>query len=256
MILVIDIGNTHTVIGGYEGEKLMFISRISTNAKKTVDEHASKLQAVLALHGVTDKDVTGGIISSVVPPLTGCIKESIELVFGVTPLVVGPGIKTGLNLLVDNPASVGADLICACVGAKEHYSFPSVIIDMGTATKMMILDQSGAFIGVTIAPGVDISLKALTGGTAQLPQIDLSAPPVLMGKNTMECMRSGVIFGNASMLDGMIDRFEKEMGTTLTLVATGGLSNRIIPHCNHKITIDDSLVLEGLRLLYIKNTAN
>ncbi len=253
MILVVDIGNTHIVMGAYEGETLRFVSRISTNARKTRDEYASKLQAVLALHGVNANDVVGGIISSVVPPLNGIIKDAIRLVYGFEPLVVGPGIKTGLNLIVDNPVTVGADLICACVGAKEKYPVPSVIIDMGTATKLMILDENGAFIGVTIAPGVEIALKALSGGTAQLPQIDLDAPAVLMGKNTIECMRSGVIFGNASMIDGMIDRFEKELGTKLTKVATGGLSKVIIPHCNHKITLDEHIVLEGLRIIYNKN---
>ncbi len=253
MILVVDIGNTHIVMGAYEGKKLRFVSRISTNARKTCDEYASKLQAVLALHGVSATDIHGGIISSVVPPLNGIIKEAIRLVYGFEPLVVGPGIKTGLNLIVDNPVTVGADLICACVGAKEKYTYPSVIIDMGTATKLMILDENGSFIGVTIAPGVEIALKALSGGTAQLPQIDLDAPAVLMGKNTIECMRSGVIFGNASMIDGMIDRFEKELGATLTKVATGGLSKVIIPHCNHEITMDENIILEGLRIMYNKN---
>jgi len=253
VILVVDIGNTHIVMGAYEGETLRFVSRISTNARKTRDEYASKLQAVLALHGVNANDVHGGIISSVVPPLNGIIKDAIRLVYGFEPLVVGPGIKTGLNLIVDNPVTVGADLICACVGAKEKYPVPAVVIDMGTATKLMILDENGAFIGVTIAPGVEIALKALSGGTAQLPQIDLDAPAVLMGKNTIECMRSGVIFGNASMIDGMIDRFEAELGTKLTRVATGGLSKVIIPHCNHEITMDENIVLEGLRIIYNKN---
>ena len=256
MILAIDIGNTNIVIGGFSGDVLEFVARINTDPQKTEDEYAGTIKSVLSIHNVDKSNVKGAIISSVVPPLNTVMKKAIDFIYGIEPLMVSPGIKTGIKIQCDSPQSVGADLICACVAAHHIYGSPSLIIDMGTATKMMILDQSGAFIGVTIAPGVDISLKALTGGTAQLPQIDLSAPPVLMGKNTMECMRSGVIFGNASMLDGMIDRFEKEMGTTLTLVATGGLSNRIIPHCNHKITIDDSLVLEGLRLLYIKNTAN
>ncbi|MDP4118956.1 MAG: type III pantothenate kinase [Bacillota bacterium] len=253
MLLAVDIGNTHIVLGGFEGEKLRFVSRISTNAHKTSDEYASKLQAVLELHGATEEAITGAIISSVVPPLTSIMKDAISLVYNVDSFIVGPGIKTGLNLLVDNPAAVGSDLICACVGTKEFYSYPSVIIDMGTATKMMILDKNGAFIGVTISPGAEIAIKALAGGTAQLPQIDLTAPAVLLGKNTIECMRSGVIFGNACMVDGMIDRLEAELGTPLDKIATGGLSNVIIPHCTHDIIMDDNLVLKGLRVIYLKN---
>ncbi len=253
MIIVADIGNTHIVVGGYEGENLRFISRISTDAHKTVDEYAVKLRAILELHGTSKKDIRGAAISSVVPPLTSTFKEAIKLVCGVDALVVGPGIKTGLNLIVDNPVTVGADLICACVGAKEHYSYPSVIVDMGTATKLMILDEKGAFIGVSIAPGAALGLKALTGGTAQLPQIDLNAPAVLLGKNTIECMRSGVVFGHAAMVDGLIDRMEEELGVTFEKIATGGLSQVIIPHCHHEITIDQNLVLEGIRLIYVKN---
>ena len=253
MILVVDIGNTHIVLGAYEEEKLCFVTRIATNSNKTADEYASKIQAILALHGADRRRVEGGIISSVVPPLNSIMKEAMHLAYGIEPLIVEPGIKTGLNLVVDNPVTVGADLICACVGAKEHYSYPSVIIDMGTATKLMILDKNGSFIGVTIAPGVELALKALSGGTAQLPHIDLDTPAVLLGKNTIECMRSGVVFGNASMIDGMIDRLEKELGTTLTKVATGGLSKVIIPHCNHEITMDENIILEGLRIIYNKN---
>ena len=254
MILVVDIGNTHIVIGGYEREHLSFVSRISTNARKTVDEYASKLQSVLMIHGAREETIEGAIISSVVPPLTGIIKRAISMVYNVSPLVVDPGIKTGLNLRVDNPATVGADLICACVGAKAHYPCPLVVIDMGTATKLMILDETGTFIGVTIAPGVEISLKALASDTAQLPQIDLTAPPVLLGKNTAECMRSGVVFGNACMIDGMLTRMEEELKTPLTKIATGGLSGIIIPHCKQAIHMDPNIILEGLRLLYEKNT--
>ena len=253
MILVVDVGNTHTVVGVYKGEKLEFVTRISTNARKTAEEYAVKLKAVLSLYGADTNKIEGGIISSVVPPLNGALKEAIKLIYGFEPMIVGPGIKTGLNLIVDNPATVGADLICACVGAKEKYSTPAIVIDMGTATKLMILNEDGAFIGVTIAPGVELALKALSGGTAQLPQIDLDVPPVLMGKNTIECMRSGVIFGNASMIDGMIDRFNEELGRELTLIATGGLSKVIIPHCKHTITMDENIVLDGLRIIYNKN---
>lgn len=253
MLLVVDIGNTHIVLGGYDGDELKFVSRISTNMRKTVDEYASKLRSVLTLHGASSQTIDGCIISSVVPPISATMKEAIKLVYEVDPIIVSPGIKTGLNLYVDNPASVGADLICASVGAKARYKMPAAIIDMGTATKIIILDESGTFIGVTISPGVEIGLKALSGGTAQLPQIDLSEKPVLIGKNTIECMRSGVVFGSAAMIDGMIDRFEAELGVSLTKIATGGLAGVIIPNCKHKIEINPSLVLEGLKIIYEKN---
>ena len=167
--------------------------------------------------------------------------------------MVGPGIKTGINIKCDNPATVGADLICACVAAHHIYGSPSLIIDMGTATKMMVMDKSGAFIGVSIIPGVKIALEALSGGTAQLPQISLEAPPSVLGKNTVDCMRSGVVFGNASMLDGMIDRFCEEMGEELPVYATGGLASTIVCHCKHEIKFDDNLLLRGLNILYQKN---
>ncbi len=167
--------------------------------------------------------------------------------------MVAPGIKTGIQIICDNPATVGADLICACVAADSLYGSPSLIVDMGTATKIMVMDQNSAFIGVSIIPGVSIALKALASGTAQLPQISLEAPKSVIGKNTADCMRSGAVFGNASMIDGMIDRFCQEMGQELPVIATGGFSGTIIPHCRHQITVDENLVLKGLYILYQKN---
>jgi type III pantothenate kinase len=197
--------------------------------------------------------VRGAIISSVVPPLNSVLKKAIHFIYDVDPLLVGPGIKTGLKIHCDNPASVGADLICACVAAQQLYGSPALIIDMGTATKMMVVDASGAFIGVSIIPGVLMGLRALSSGTAQLPQVSLEAPPSVIGKNTVDCMRSGVVFGNASMIDAMIDRIGDEMGEDLPVIATGGLSSTIIPHCKHNITQDEDLVLKGLNILYRKN---
>ena len=245
MILTIDIGNTNIVIGGFIDDELTFVARLATNAFKTEDEYATKIKSVLALHEVDSKSVKGAIISSVVPPLNTVMKKAVGLVYGVEPIMVDPGIKTGIN--------IRADLICACVAAHYLYGSPSLVIDMGTATKMMVIDKSGAFIGVAIIPGVEIALKALSGGTAQLPQISLEAPRSVIGKNTVDCMRSGVVFGNASMLDGMIDRFNREMGENLRVIATGGLAPTIIHHCIHEITTDSDLVLKGLNILYKKN---
>lgn len=253
MIIAIDIGNTNIVLGGFLDGKLSFVARISTVVSETEDEYATKLRSVLAMHKVDKEQVQGAIISSVVPPLSTVIKNAIKLIYGITPMEVGPGIKTGINIRCDNPASVGADLICACVATHHIYGSPSLIIDMGTATKMMVMDESGAFFGASIIPGVNIALKALSSGTAQLPQINLEAPKSVIGKNTVDCMRSGVVFGNASMLDGMIDRYIEEVGKPLPIYATGGLAHAIIPYCKHKIILDEDLVLYGLHIIYQKN---
>ena len=253
MVLTVDIGNTNIVLGGFTNDKLTFVARIATNANKTEDEYATKIRSILVLHNVDKTEVKGAIISSVVPPLTRVMADALKMVYSVEPLLVGPGIKTGINIRCDDPSSVGADLICACVAANTIYGNPSLVIDMGTATKMMLIDNTGTFIGVSIIPGVNIALKALASGTAQLPQISLEAPKSVIGKNTADCMRSGAVFGNASMIDGMIDRFVDELGYELKLIATAGLSKTIIKHCKHDITIDEDLVLEGLNIRYKKN---
>ncbi len=256
MILAVDIGNTNIVIGKYIGDTLSYVARMVTDAHKSESEYAVNIQSILSLDKNSSDDIEGAIISSVVPPLTKTIKSAISMLFGVEALIVGPGVKTGINLQVDNPAQVGADLICACVGAFSKYPSPALIIDMGTATKIMVVDEKGTFMGVSIAPGVELSLKALSCGTAQLPQISLEAPGRVLAKNTVECMKSGVIFGNASMLDGMIDRIEKEFSPCKTYVATGGYSSSVVPHCNRKIAIDENLVLDGLSKIYNKNRKN
>lgn len=253
MLLAIDIGNSNIALGGFSEEKLCFVARISTDASKTSDEYASILLNTLSLYQISPKTVKGAIVSSVVPALNRSIKEAVKLICGIDSLLVGPGIKTGLGLHCDDPASVGADLVCACVAARTIYSSPALIIDMGTATKMTVVDQSGAFVGVSIIPGVNMGLKALSEGTAQLPQVSLEEPKTVIGKNTVECMRSGIIYGNASLIDGMIDRFNEELGANLPIVATGGLANTIIKHCKHCITVDETLVLKGLNIIYNKN---
>lgn len=253
MILTIDIGNTNIVFGGFKDEKLCFVARMETNPSGTEDEYASKILSILDMHGISKSDISGAIVSSVVPPLNAVMKKAVKFAYGVEALLVGPGIKTGINIHCDNPASVGADLICACVAAHTIYGCPSLVIDMGTATKMMVIDKTGTFIGVSIIPGVRMGLKALSSDTAQLPQIGLDAPESVIGKNTVDCMKSGVVFGNASLIDGMIDRFGDEMGEELKVYATGGLASTIIPHCKHKITVDEDLLLKGLYIIYKKN---
>ncbi len=254
MILAIDIGNTNIVIGGFEKEELLFVTEISTNDRKTVYEYSATITDVLKLHGISKDSINGAVISSVVPMLNITIKNAIMLAYGVDALIVGPGIKTGINIHCDTPSSVGSDLICSAVAAYCIYGGPSVVIDLDTATTILAVDEKGAFIGVSIIPGVNISLEALIEYTAQLPQISLEAPRSVIGKNTIDSMRSGVIYGNASMIDGMIDKFNNEIKSESQVIATGGMAKSIIPYCRHSITIDDYLVLKGLNIIYNKNS--
>lgn len=253
MILTIDIGNSNISVGGFEKDALAFVSRISTNTTKTEDEYAISLVSVLALHNIDRSEIKGAIVSSVVPPLNTVMKKAIKTVFGVDPLMVGPGIKTGISIQCDSPSSVGADLICACVAVQKLYGSPALIVDIGTATKMIVMNGKGAFIGVSIVPGVLMGLNALSEGTAQLPKVELDTPASIIAKNTADCMKSGVIFGNASMVDGMIDRINEEVGESLPVFVTGGLASVILPHCKHTMTFDEHLVLKGLSILYQKN---
>ena len=253
MVLAIDIGNTHITMGGFSDDELLFVARLATDTLKTEDEYASGILNTLSLHGIERSGVSGAIISSVVPTLNTVMKKAVRLICGIDPLLVAPGIKTGINIRCDNPSSVGSDIICACVAAHYIYGSPSLIVDMGTATKIMIVDERGSFIGVSIMPGVMMGLRALSSGTAQLPQIGLDAPPSVIGKNTVDCMRSGAVFGNAAMIDGMIDRFYCEIKSEISVYATGGLAPSIVKHCKHKITLDTDMVLKGLNLIYKNN---
>lgn len=253
MLLVVDVGNTNTVFGGFIEDELCFVSRIATSKGFTEDEYAVKLKSILALHDVTKASVCGAIISSVVPALTPVIKKAIKTIYNVDALVVGPGMKTGINLLADNPAQVGADLICACVSAHEFYPNGAVILDLGTATKILVVDKNGAFLGASIIPGVEIAVNALASNTALLPQIAPEAPKHIIGKNTVDCMLSGIIYGNSCMIDGMLERIHDELNCDMTYIATGGLSSLIIPHCKSDIIQDSDLVLKGLKILYEKN---
>ena len=253
MILAIDAGNTHIVLGCLEAKRTRTLARISTDPTKTTHEYAILIRDVLDFECIDIRELEGAIISSVVPQLNRVLKKAVRQLFGVEPLVVGPGIKTGLAIRCDTPSSVGADLICACVAAQSLYGSPCLIIDIGTATKMMVVDDKGAFIGVSIIPGVLMGLDALATGTAQLPNIDLGAPGSIIAKNTIDCMRSGVIFGHACMIDGMIDRIRNEIGKELPVYVTGGLAPVILPHCRHEMVADELLVLKGLHIIYQKN---
>ncbi len=254
MLLAIDIGNSNIVIGGYQEETLRFTARFGTDTAKTETEYAVLLKNVLELHGISPDEISGGIISSVVPPLSGKLKQAVLLVKKVRIMVVGPGIKTGLNIKIDNPAQLGADLLATAIGTIEKYPVPAIIVDLGTATKMTVIDRDGSFRGGAIMPGVMIALDALSNQTAQLPHISLENGRIEpIGTNTVDCMKSGTILGTAAMIDGMIARYQQILGGDATVVACGGLTNAIIPYCTAEIIQDEALLLDGLRILYRKN---
>lgn len=253
MILAIDIGNTNIVIGCCDDEKIYFIERLSTNIPKTELEYAISFKNVLEIYGIDPAQIEGGIISSVVPPITNIVRSSAEKVLGKPVKIVGPGVKTGLNILMDNPAQVGSDRIVNAVAAINEYPVPLIIIDMGTATTFCVVDEKKNYIGGMILPGVRISLDALTSRTSQLSRISIEAPKKTIGKNTIDCMKSGIIHGNAACIDGMVSRIERELGQKATILATGGLAKKIVPYCEQEIIIDDELLLKGLRLIYNKN---
>lgn len=253
MLLALDVGNTNIVLGCIKNDEIIFTARMSTDRKQTADQYAVLIKNILELYSVKMEDIDGSIISSVVPPVLNALKGAVRLCFGVEAMVVGPGVKTGINILMDNPAQVGCDLIVNAVGAIKEYKAPILIFDMGTATTISAIDKNKNYIGGSILPGVKISLDTLSSATAQLPAINLDKPKKTIGKNTIECMRSGVILGNAAMIDGMIERFEEELGEKATVIATGGISKFIVCHCKSEITYDKNLLLKGLNIIYKKN---
>ena len=253
MILAIDIGNTNIVIGGFEGNNIKFTERLSTNHKATELEYAILFKNVLEIYSVDTEEIDGGIISSVVPSLTNVIKHAMNKLSDSNILVIGPGIKTGLSILTDNPAQLGADLVVDAVACINEYPLPAMIFDMGTATTISVVDKNKNYLGTVIIPGVEVSLNSLVGGTSQLPKISLEPPKNIIGKNTVDSMKSGIIYSTAASIDGLIEKIEEEMGETLTVVATGGLAPTIIPICKHDIILDDELLLKGLAIIYNKN---
>lgn len=253
MILAIDVGNSNVVVGGIEQNQIKFTARIATDVLKTEDQYAVEIRNILRLYDFHASKMEGSIISSVVPPLSSIMKSAIQKITQRKPLVVGPGLKTGLNIKIDNPAQLGSDLVVDAVSAIQNYPAPLMVFDMGTATTLSIVNAKQEYIGGAIMPGVRLSLEALSNRASQLPHIDISCPKSVIGKNTIECMNSGIIYGNASMLDGMIEHVKEELGGDITVIATGGLSQYIIPHCRNKIILDDNLLLKGLAILYAKN---
>ncbi len=259
MIFAIDIGNTNIVFGGIDEKKVYFSERISTDINKTELEYAVIFKNLLEFRDINVEDIEGSIISSVVPPVSQTVKLAAKRVLGKTPLVIGPGVKTGLNILIDNPATLGADMVVGAVAAIRLYQSgeepkPIILFDMGTATTISVIDKKGGFLGGMITPGPRVALESLSSGTAQLPLISLTAPKKVIGTNTIDCMRSGIVYGNAAMAEGLIERIEEELGEKATVVATGGLARVILPYAKQEIIFDDDLLMKGLLFIYRKNT--
>ena len=253
MILTIEIGNSTITLGGVEGSDIRFECRINTDRVKTSDTYCIDLKTLFEIYGIDMASIEGVIIASVVPQVLNSVRTAIRKLLNTEPLVVGPGLKTGLDIRLENPGQMGADLVAADVAALSEHKPPLIIIDMGTATTMAVLDPNGAHLGGCVCPGVKISLEALTGNTSLLPGIQLDSPKQALGRNTGDAMRSGIMFGTASMLDGMIDRFRAETGWDFTIVATGGLAKRIVPLCHNEIVYDRHLIIKGLARLYRDN---
>lgn len=253
MILAVDIGNTNVTLGIYKEDKFVLTARLATEQGRTSDQYAIDIKDVLELHGEDYRSIEGCVISSVVPSVGDAIARGIKALCGISPMVLGPGLKTGLNIKIDNPAQLGADLAAGAVGAISKYPTPSIVIDMGTATTVSVLGKNGEFLGGAIAAGVRLTLKALFENTAQLPSVNIEAPKSVVATNTVDCMKSGLVYGAASMIDGLIERIEDEQGKMAAVVATGGLSKEIIKHCKCDIIYDENLLLDGLISIYKKN---
>lgn len=253
MVLTIDIGNTNICLGKWDDDKLKFTSRIETAKYLTADSYAVKFKSVLELYDVNFNDVEGSIISSVVPEVTIAVSKAIEKLTGKKPMVVGPGIKTGLDIRIDNPAELGSDIVADAVGVIEKYPKPIIFFDLGTATTACVIDENGCYLGGAIMPGVRTGINALSEHASQLPHISIEAPKNIIGKNTVDSMKSGAVFATASMIDGMAARIQKQLNGKASIVATGGNSKYIVPFCNCGVVYDGHLLIDGLMKIYRKN---
>ncbi len=253
MLLAIDIGNTNIVIGCIKDDEILFKARIATDRTRTSDQYGVEIKNMIEAFGVKANQISDCIISSVVPPVFNSVQTGVIKVIGKQPMVVGPGLKTGLNIHVDVPSQVGSDRIVIAVAALAEYKAPLILMDLGTATTIEVVEPENVYLGGVIFPGVKVSLDALTSHAAQLPGISLDKPKSVIGRNTVDCMRSGMMYGTAGMIDGIIDRIEEELGHTSTLVATGGMAQFITPLCRHEIILEKDLLLKGLNILYKKN---
>ena len=254
MILGINAGNSYIMFGCMDDNNICFTSRIATDVLKTPDQYAIEMKNIMQLYKVDPEKIEGAIVSCVASQLYHVLALTAEKITGKVPLIIGPGIKTGINIKTENPAQVGSDLCATAVAAQAEYPGPTIIISLGTATTMTVVDKTGAYIGGAIMPGVQISLDALVASAAQLPEIFLDPPRCLISPNTVDAIRSGVIFGHAAMIDGMVENMRLQLDANATVLATGLLAPFIIPHCKTDILCDEHLLMKGLRIIYKKNS--
>jgi type III pantothenate kinase len=253
MLLAVDVGNTNIVFGLYEGAELLHTFRISTLRSRTEDEHGILLRELLSLRSVSPSQIEAAIVASVVPPLTDVLVEAIRQAFKTDPVVVGPGLRTGVRILYENPREIGADRIVNSVAAFERFKGPAIVVDFGTATTFDCVSPKGEYLGGVIVPGIHVSLDGLLAAAARLSRVELAAPPRVLGRNTTHALQSGVIVGHAAMVDGMVERLEAELGHPCDVIATGGHSLLISKFAKRIQVIDVNLTLEGLRILYERN---
>jgi len=255
MIIAVDISNTYITLGCLERQSgtIRFTVQLSSERGRTADEYAIVLRELFLLHAFDLHCVEGCILASVVPPLTPLVRQALERITGKKVMVVGVGVKTGLDIRIDNPAQLGSDMVAMAVAACALYPKPVLIFDLSTATTLSVLDSKGSYIGGMIMPGAALGMEALSRSAAQLPHISYEAPKRLIGTNTVDCMKSGYIYGTAAMLDGVIHQVEKKLGATATIVATGGQAADIVRFCERKILHEPNLRLIGLRLIYERN---
>jgi type III pantothenate kinase len=255
MILAIDVGNTDITFGTIEDGVIGTVARIHTERAYTPAEYGIKIKSLLDYYGVDPQGFEGAILSSVVPPVTNTLCLAVNRLTGLDCMIVGPGIRTGMNVRIDDPATLAADLAVGSVAAIAHYGTPAIVLEFGTATSMVVVDAKNSYRGGVIMPGVRLGLQALSSGTSLLPDISLTAPAKVIGSNTADAMRSGAVYATASMIDGMIDRMEAELGCKCIVVATGQNAQEILVHCRREILYDENLLLKGLWVLYRKNRA-
>ena len=253
MILTVDVGNANIVIGVVKNEKILFDAKLRTDITKTSDEYCIDLKMLMEVYKIQPEQIQGAIIASVVPQVLNSMQSAVRKLTGKNPLVVGPGLKTGLNIQIENPAQTGADLVASAVAALQEHEAPLIIVDMSSTTTMTVLDENGTLIGGSIGPGVKMSLDALTDRTALLPGLQLDQPKKVIGRNTTDCMRSGVMLGAACMVDGMVERMERELGYRAAVIATGSIARFIVPMCRREIIYDKDLLVKGLAALYREN---
>lgn len=257
MILAVDVGNTNITIGCIDyNKKIHFISRLSTDINRSEDEYAIDFKNILELYHININQLDGSIIASVVPPLITVHKNALEKIIGIAPVIVDKQTKISFNIDLDKDIEIGADLIVGAAAALDEYKKPIIIFDLGTATTVSVINSNNTFIGGLILPGIKISLEALSNKTSQLPHIDLINPKKIIGKNSPDSMNSGIINGNAAMIDGLVERICEELHEEATVIVTGGLSNVVAPHCRKRVICDNDLLIKGLLIIYKNNIKN